>query len=49
MYGVQAVSAAVLATVAFAMDLRRQKIANIWILSGWIWGCSVQILFYGQA
>lgn len=49
MYGVQMLSAAVLATVAFAMDLRWHKISNIWIGMGWLWGSSVQLLFYGGA
>ncbi len=42
MYSIKLLSAAVFATAAFAMDLRRQKIANLWILTGWVWGLGLQ-------
>lgn len=35
-------SAAVFSTAAFAMDLRSQKVANAWILAGWVWGWLLQ-------
>lgn len=42
MHGLLALSAAVLATGAFVLDLHRQKVPNIWILIGWAWGLSYQ-------
>ena len=42
MQGLLLLSAAVLATVAFAADLCWQKVPNLWILFGWIWGLSYQ-------
>lgn len=38
MYGIRLLSAAFLASVAFAMDLRSHKVSNTWIALGWIWG-----------
>lgn len=43
----QASLAAVFTTVAFAMDLHRQKISNYWILAGWILGICLQIIYDG--
>lgn len=47
MYDIQILSAAVLASVAFAMDLHRQKVPNGWIMLGWIWGLCVQYMTGG--
>lgn len=47
MYGMRALLAAVLVTVAFAMDLHRQKISNIWILTGWVLGFGLQAAYNG--
>lgn len=42
MHGLLLSSAAILATAAFAADLRWQRVPNIWILSGWVWGLFCQ-------
>lgn len=42
MHGLLSLSAVVLATGAFVLDLHRQKVPNIWILIGWAWGLSYQ-------
>lgn len=42
MHGLLLLSAAVFSTAAFAADLCWQKVPNIWILFGWIWGLSYQ-------
>lgn len=42
MQGLLLLSAAVLATAAFAADLRWQKVPNLWIMFGWIWGLLYQ-------
>ena len=42
MYVIKLLSAAIFATAAFAMDLHRQKVANVWIMAGWIWGWCLQ-------
>lgn len=39
---IKLLSAAIFATMAFAMDLHRQKVANVWILAGWVWGLYLQ-------
>ena len=42
MYIIKLLAAAIFATAAFAMDLHRQKVANVWIMAGWIWGWCLQ-------
>ncbi|MCI9546233.1 MAG: peptidase A24 [Lachnospiraceae bacterium] len=47
MYAIRLLSAAILVSVAFGMDLHRHMVSNVWILFGWVWGLSVQYIMHG--
>lgn len=47
MYELELFLSVILTTAAFAADLRKQKIPNIWILTGWILGSGLQMLYNG--
>ncbi len=47
MYDIRLLSAAFLASAAFAMDLHSHKVSNRWIALGWIWGMWLQYALGG--